>query len=93
MRKGVLIALALIATAPATQAGPLRDWLRARREARQQPQACQPCQSPPTFVPALPLLAHPLMPAVAEPAPVQSLRGLFGAPRQTGGCANGTCPK
>lgn len=89
MRKVLLALAALAAVAPTTQAaGPIRTAIREWREARAAKRAtCQPAQQPAL---SLPLLSRPVSPAVAASPPVQSLRGLFGAP---GGCPGGTCPR
>jgi len=89
--KRMLALLIVLAAVTPSQAGPIRDWIKSRRDARR-PVACPTCPQQAAAT-TQPLFARPMFPAVAESAPVQSLRGLFGAPRQTGGCANGTCPK
>jgi len=91
MKRTILILVALIATAPASQAaGPIRNALREWRESRAARKAspCPPCQAQQPAM-AAPLFSRPLLPAVAASQPVQSLRGLFGVP---GGCPGGACP-
>ncbi len=74
MRKVLLTAVSIVATASTTQAGPIRDWIKARREAKQAP--CQTCQ----VQRPQPMVARPVLPAVAQLQSVQTIRNAFGCP-------------